>query len=86
MDKTSKLIMTIREAAGGGGPFCPLCRGARHLPHRRKNDSGYIVEGCVDASHSGHVHGEDLRWHNRPEAKAIRKRELDRFRSLEEVR
>jgi len=54
---------------------CPTCCREAHSPHRRHDTSGKIVEGCVDAFHTGHLvplSGSAM-WHNRPAAKQIRK-------------
>lgn len=54
-------------------PTCTTCNRPANAPARRIVD-GRIVEGCVDAAHTGHliVPSDSAEWHNRPEAKAIR--------------
>lgn len=54
-------------------PTCNTCCRSTHAPYRRRDERGKIVEGCVDACHSEHVYGADAAWHNRPEARRIRK-------------
>ena len=50
---------------------CTVCNRPVAHPARRLV-AGVIVEGCVDASHTGHVSGADQRWHDREAAVAIR--------------
>jgi hypothetical protein len=57
--------------------FCPTCTRSYELPYRRQDASGKIVEGCVDKCHTGHLYGNSLAWHERKEAKAIRKSMAD---------
>ncbi len=61
---------------------CYTCTRPVAAPFRRYNKQGEVVEGCVDASHDGHLYGESLRWHNRPVAKQIRKQTRDRLREI----
>lgn len=75
-DKVAEKINKIRLANGWDGKTCTTCTRSIHSPYRRHDARGHVTEGCVDASHDGHLHGESLRWHNRPEAKEIRKYEL----------
>lgn len=75
-------IYDIRRAAGNPGTHCPTCARPCESPYRRKDARGHIIEGCVDACHKPHIHGESLRWHMRPEAVALRKETLAHLESL----
>jgi hypothetical protein len=46
---------------------CPTCTRPLAAPYRRRVH-GYIVEGCIDGCHSGHVEGADREWHMRDAA------------------
>lgn len=61
---------------------CNTCGRPSSAPFRRFDKSGKLTEGCIDAAHTGHVYGESLRWHNRPEAKKMRKDAVERLRGL----
>ncbi len=78
IEPASATIMRLRHAAGVNPHTCPTCGHARSAPRRRVRD-GDIVEGCVDASHTGWVRGPDLAWHDRAPARAIRAREAARL-------
>lgn len=54
---------------------CRTCRRPIASPFRVYGDRGRVVAGCVSADHDGtHVTpSESARWHNRKEAKAIRR-------------
>lgn len=64
-----------------GAERCNTCTRPVAAPFRRYGARG-IVEGCIDAAHTGHLYGESLRWHNRPEAKKLRKEAVERLRAL----
>ena len=66
----------IRLVNGWTGVTCTTCCRPVQTPYRRHDQGGKVVQGCVDSSHEGHVFGESGRWHNRPEAKLIRKQTL----------
>jgi len=53
---------------------CVICMCAPGAPFRRQAiDGSYrIREGCVAAAHDGHLYGNSLAWHLRPEARACR--------------
>lgn len=82
-DRVSDEIMKIRLANGGSDQTCPTCGRSAFAPYRRIVD-GRIVEGCVDAIHSDHVTpiSNSGHWHNRKEAKEIRRAELTHLRDL----
>jgi hypothetical protein len=61
---------------------CNTCGRPVGLPYRRHDARGKIIEGCIDASHTGHIYGESLRWHNRPEAKKWRAAMTARLREM----
>jgi hypothetical protein len=61
---------------------CNTCTRPVASPYRRYDQAHKIIEGCVDAAHTGHLYGESLRWHMRPAAKEIRKRSTERLRGL----
>lgn len=72
----SARIIAIRAAAGAelgiaSADRCPICGRAAASPARRLVN-GAIVEGCIDAHHTGHLAGADLAWHTRPCAKQWR--------------
>lgn len=71
LEQASGIIMTIRLRAGGDPYRCCTCGHPRSAPYRSRH-KGRIVEGCIDASHSGWVRGEDQAWHERPQAVAHR--------------
>jgi predicted secreted Zn-dependent protease len=61
---------------------CNTC--GRHVdhPYRRHDAHGKVIEGCIDDSHTGHLYGESLRWHNRPAAKKLRAEAKARLREI----
>lgn len=85
---TDEQINTIRIkalASLGAEPRtkCPTCGRAAGSPFRIYNDRGKVVHGCIDAFHSGHLMlGESRCWHNRPEAKALRRTVLVSLKAL----
>lgn len=87
-DKTSEKINSIRVAALlslGAEPHakCPTCGRDGGSPFRQHDDRGKVTLGCVDAFHTGrYLIGESSWWHNRPEAKALRRAELAHLKSL----
>ncbi len=52
---------------------CSTCGRSVFSPYRVHATNGKVTAGCVDKSHDGHLIGESLRFHNRKEAKAIRR-------------
>ena len=54
---------------------CNICGKPANAPARRFDRSGRITEGCVDAFHMGHLVSPSASqaWHDRPEARRIRK-------------
>ena len=54
---------------------CNTCTNSVYAPYRVYSAQGKVLEGCVDACHTDHLTtpGESARWHNRPQAKAIRR-------------
>ena len=63
---------------------CPTCTRGKYNPYRRFDARGKVIAGCVDDFHGEHLTpiSADSAWHNRKEAKAIRKRERDHLRTL----
>jgi len=55
---------------------CPTCTRSVYSPYRQYDSHGKVLGGCVDECHTPHLLtiSESTRWHNRPEAKQIRKR------------
>lgn len=53
---------------------CPSCSKSASSPWRVYSENGKVLQGCVDAFHTGHIvtPSESNYWHNRPEAKKIR--------------
>lgn len=88
----SKRIMKIRTNAraklGMTEPFtkCPTCARPFAAPFRRRDDNQRITVGCVDASHTGHVQGDDLVWHNRPSVQLLRAKELSSLQNIDSRR
>jgi hypothetical protein len=74
-DIAREVIADIR-AIRGKRDTCGTCCRPVGAPYRR-SAAGVVIEGCVDA-----FHGEIDVWSGRPEARAIRARELERLRSL----
>jgi hypothetical protein len=60
---------------------CNNCGRPVSKPYRSYFE-GQTVNGCVAAAHTGHVHGLDAAWHNRPEAVQIRKDTAAHLRRL----
>lgn len=81
--KNSANIMIIRRGAGGGHTHCPTCGQTRAAPYRRLVD-GKIVEGCIDASHTGHLVpiSASSEWHDRPVARMMRAGTLADLKAL----
>ncbi len=53
--------------------LCPTCVRTAGDAHCRKDARGKVIEGCIDAFHSGHHSDpERARWFMRPEAQALR--------------
>jgi hypothetical protein len=76
-DVSSK-ILDIRLAAGGSSEVCPTCGRNASNPYRRCVEDK-IIEGCVDAVHTGRltpISGSNS-WHMRNEAIAIRRADYD---------
>lgn len=84
MDKHSERILEIRRKAGNDNTVCPLCGRAPYSPFREYDKQGKVVAGCVDAIHTGRLASpsESNFWHNRLEARAIRKSELDHLMTI----
>ena len=63
--------------ASGDAPreTCNICCRALSDPYRQYDERGKVTEGCVDACHTHHlvVPSESAWWHDRPEARKIRK-------------
>jgi hypothetical protein len=87
---TDSKIVAIRVANGGSADRCCTCGHAAancctcgHAaanPYRRIAE-GKIVEGCIDATHTGHLQptSSTLAWHDRKQAVAMRRAELARL-------
>jgi hypothetical protein len=75
--KTSARIVAIRDSAGNPGTHCPCCTQPVAAPYRRVLE-GRVAEGCVDAAHAEYADA----WHDRPQARDIRARELAHLVSL----
>jgi hypothetical protein len=54
---------------------CPICTRADNDPYRVYDERGEVIQGCVAAYHNGRLQeiSASARWHNRKEAKAIRR-------------
>lgn len=63
---------------------CTTCTRPVDAPYRVYDRSGKVVAGCIDGCHTGHLIpcSESNRWHNRKEAKAMRKAQAERLRKL----
>lgn len=61
---------------------CPTCTRRLDQPSYRKDARGHVIDGCVDAAHTGHVSGELYRWHARPVARSIRAEANKSLRAL----
>lgn len=75
-DTTSAKILSIRAKAGNENKVCPTCGKSPGSPYRRQDARGRITEGCIDAIHTDQLYGESARWHDKTEAKQIRRNEL----------
>lgn len=53
---------------------CNICGRSADNPTRVYDARGKVIQGCVDAFHTGHLvtPSESAHWHNRPAAKKIR--------------
>jgi len=53
---------------------CNTCCNPVDQPYRVYDERGKVLQGCVDACHTGELvtPSESSFWHNRPEAKKIR--------------
>ena len=53
---------------------CNTCTHSASSPYRVTDDAGRVIQGCIDAFHTGHLvpGSESERWHNRKEAMALR--------------
>lgn len=76
---TPTQISRFRIYAREFGPgCCTTCGKPPRQPYRRRDASGIIVEGCVDAIHDaldaerGPIEAEDRAWHDRPAAQRCR--------------
>ena len=67
---------------GAHGDVCVTCTRPVESPYRRHDARGHVIEGCIDESHTGHLYGESLRWHNRPVAKKLRADTKARIREI----
>jgi hypothetical protein len=79
-DATSSRILAIYAKNGNPLTHCATCGRSAASPFRVFDGRGKVTAGCIDAFHSGHIYGESLTWHNRPEAKRMRKETLARLR------
>jgi hypothetical protein len=80
--EVSALIMAIRKNAGNPCEKCPTCGKNPNEPFRIVI-GGKITQGCIDAAHDNNlISQEDISWHDRPEAKKQRERELFHLRSI----
>lgn len=72
------------EIANGHATHCNTCTRPVGSPFRRYDQgSGHkIVAGCIDAAHDGHLYGNSLAWHMRPESKKLRAEAKKRLREL----
>jgi len=55
--------------------ICVICGRPDYSPFRVFDAKGFVINGCVDAVHTGRLvtASESARWHNRPAAKLVRK-------------
>jgi hypothetical protein len=60
---------------------CNTCGKSYDNPFRSYDYAGKVINGCVDKCHSGHLItiSESNRWHNRIEAKQIRRSQLNKY-------
>lgn len=61
---------------------CVTCGRPVESPYRRHDARGKTIEGCIDESHTGHLYGSSLEWHNRPVAKKFRVDTRNRLREM----
>lgn len=56
---------------------CPTCTRQSDSPYRSHDQSGKIVQGCIDEFHTGRLVSPSAssEWHNRKEAKNWRKQD-----------
>lgn len=82
--KVSAEIDSIRSSAGWDGERCTTCCRPVYSPARVYDDGGKVIQGCIDSSHEGRLQqiSESNRWHNRPEARALRRAERDKLREV----
>lgn len=80
----SAKIVAIRTANGGAADRCPTCAKPAANPYRRQDADGRIIEGCIDATHTGHLvsPSSTQAWHTRPWAIARRREELASLKAL----
>ena len=54
---------------------CRICTKPVDSPYRVYDERGHVIQGCVAPDHTGHLIAisASAQWHNRPEAKQIRK-------------
>jgi hypothetical protein len=88
-DERCHKISVFRRAARGVSMVdllnspCPTCGRARAEAYLRVDQDGNVLEGCVDAHHSGATKpGAPTRWYMRPEARQLR---AETHRALAEV-
>jgi hypothetical protein len=79
----SALIRNSRIAHGNPGTHCPLCGRTESDPYRR-TIGGVIIEGCIDAFHTGAlpIGSDTYAWHTRPWARVQRLIEWESVREL----
>lgn len=72
MEQYHAVIGTFLPSDQGG---CPSCGHTAGSPYRVYDSHGKVYRGCVDRFHNGALVtcSESNFWHNRPEAKRIRK-------------
>jgi len=80
----SQKILAIRAKAGNPNTVCPVCGQKPSAPFRAYSNEGKIINGCVDAIHTGHlvdISGSN-HWHTRAAAVDIRRMELSAIGGL----
>ena len=72
----TKVVPVERKTKRNPSDKCLTCGRDVYSPYRTFDSRGRVTGGCVDASHTGKLTpiSESSRWHNRLEAKKIRKR------------
>lgn len=81
------LAKAARDATSGAKraeqQTCNTCCRTASNPWRVYDEHGKVTEGCVDDFHTGHLVpiSESNRWHNRPQAKTIRRQQAKILRS-----